>query len=639
MRSTWRRWTVACTIASGVWGTVGIQLATAAPPPIEQALGLNSIQRDVEYDRPAAADIPKCTIQAENVGQSKGWVVRSPAGQTLRKFVDTNGDNVVDLWCYYQDGLEVYRDIDTDNNGKADQYRWLNTAGCRWGLDSNEDGKIDSWKQISAEEVSAEVIGAIVARDAARFSNVLLTAAELAELGLSPERVTEVKAKLDAAPTAFNEALRAQKLVPAKSQWVQFGAGRPGIVPAGTDGSTKDILVYENVVAVIDSEGKHGQVPIGTLIQVGNNWRLLGAPDLAAEEGLADSGLFFRVVPNVPAPAADGQTPGAPDKATQDLLAKLEEVDKASAKAANPEEEARFNAQRADILGQLAAGAATDADRAQWCRQLADTVSAAVQSNALPDGVDRLAALFEQLKTKGADAELLAYVKFRQLTADYSRSLQASDADFAKVQDKWLADLQQFVADFPKSPDTAEAMLQLAIAKEFAGEEDQAKTFYAKIATDFGDSSSAAKAAGAKARLESVGKPLVLRGADLQGRKFDIGQFRGKVVLVQYWATWCEPAKADMALLKELQAKYAKSGFTVIGVNLDNQRASLDEFLKTNRLPWLQIFEPGGLDGRLANEMGILTLPTMLLIDEKGNVVDRNIHVSQLDTELKKRLK
>ena len=110
-------------------------------------------------------------------------------------------------------------------------------------------------------------------------------------------------------------------------------------------------------------------------------------------------------------------------------------------------------------------------------------------------------------------------------------------------------------------------------------------------------------------------------------------------MLVQYWATWCEPAKADMALLKELQAKYAKSGFTIVGVNLDNEKASLDEFLKTNRLPWVQIYESGGLDGRLANELGILTLPTMILLDEKGNVVDRNIHISQLDTELKKRLK
>ena len=56
-----------------------------------------------------------------------------------------------------------------------------------------------------------------------------------------------------------------QKAVGPDAVWVQFSASRPGVVPAGTDGSTKDLRVYENVVAVVESGGKHGQVQIGTL--------------------------------------------------------------------------------------------------------------------------------------------------------------------------------------------------------------------------------------------------------------------------------------------------------------------------------------------------------------------------------------
>ena len=118
----------------------------------------------------------------------------------------------------------------------------------------------------------------------------------------------------------------------------------------------------------------------------------------------------------------------------------------------------------------------------------------------------------------------------------------------------------------------------------------------------------------------------------------DVAEYRGKVVLVQYWATWCEPCKSDMARLKELYAKYAGRGFAIVGVSLDHSKDELTTYLDEHRVPWKHVFEEGGLDSRPANEMGILTLPTMLLIDKKGNVISRNIHVAELAGELKKLL-
>ena len=76
-------------------------------------------------------------------------MVKTDGSQVLRRFLDTNGDNKVDQWCYFKDGIEIYRDIDANFNNKADQYRWLGTAGTRWGLDDDENGQIDSWKVIS----------------------------------------------------------------------------------------------------------------------------------------------------------------------------------------------------------------------------------------------------------------------------------------------------------------------------------------------------------------------------------------------------------------------------------------------------------------------------------------------------------
>ena len=122
-------------------------------PSVEQTLSLfKPTQKDVEYETPPPEDFKKCRISVERVGKISGWVVFGPNGQVLRRFVDSDGDSTVDQWRYYNHGLEVYRDIDTNHNSKPDQCRWLNTGGSRRAVDSNEDGRIDSWKSLSPEE-------------------------------------------------------------------------------------------------------------------------------------------------------------------------------------------------------------------------------------------------------------------------------------------------------------------------------------------------------------------------------------------------------------------------------------------------------------------------------------------------------
>ena len=106
-------------------------------------------------------------------------------------------------------------------------------------------------------------------------------------------------------------------------------------------------------------------------------------------------------------------------------------------------------------------------------------------------------------------------------------------------------------------------------------------------------------------------------------------------MLIQYWATWSAPAKTDMATLKELWNKYGRS-FAVIGVNLDGNVEDLKAYLAENPLPWQQIHEKGGMDSRPANALGILTVPTMILVDKNGKVVNRNVSTVELESELKR---
>ena len=196
-------------------------------------------------------------------------------------------------------------------------------------------------------------------------------------------------------------------------------------MPADTDGPSKDLQVYENVFAVVETGGKHSQVQIGTLLRVGDVWRLIDAPAIVAEGQRRDrpGGLFLpgrgpQSPQRARPPAAqrpDAETPGRPGEARS----------------------VRSPA-GADLLEQIAESAKTPEERTMWYRQLADTISAAVQSGKSPDGDKRLETLFHKLQKNEADKPLAAYVRFRQLMAQYTLSLQAPKADFAKIQAEWL---------------------------------------------------------------------------------------------------------------------------------------------------------------------------------------------------------
>ena len=415
-----------------------------------------------------------------------------------------------------------------------------------------------------------------------------------------------------------------------------MAALRPGTVPAGTDGSTKDLVVYENAVAVAESGGKHMQLQLGTLVRVGDTWRLTSAPQLEGEGSNESAKNMFS--PSRPATATSRERPTRPadrrpscwpiwSKSTRKLTIRL-----------TGKNWPRSIRKRPQILQEIASVVDTPEDRAQWVRQAADFMSATVQSGGWPAGVDRLSELHAKLAKDPAGEELASYVEFRYLTAQYGRDLQTQGVDFPKVQAAWLANLEKYVNDHPKSADTPEAMLQLAMAQEFAGQDEEAKKWYEQIRSNFADSATAKKAAGAITRLDSVGKAVRLKGTNVntavKAGAIDLSQFKDKVVLIQYWATWCEPAIVDLAQLKEVNNLYAKDGLVIIGVSLDNKAEDLAAYLQNHKLAWPQIFEPGGLDSRLANEMGILTLPTMILVGKDGKVVNRSVHITELEREV-----
>lgn len=609
-------------------------LSAWAATSATDALKYKPVQKDVAYEIPSAAAAKDCLIKTEDGGAS--WVVRAANGDILRKFTDTNKDKRVDTWCYFSAGLEVYRDIDSDFNGQADQYRWFNSAGMRWGIDKDEDSKIDSWKLISAEEAAEEVVAAAKTNDTARFKRLLLSVSELKKLGLPAATHKRLAARLQTAQKNFSK-LTASKSLKKDLEFRDFGGLKPGMVPAKFGSKSKDLLVYESVWAMVYQAGDFEQLQLGTMINVQGAWKLIDCPEFGNTAQVA-GGFFYGTNPgNVTAGNTGLAIVSEPTAKMQEVLAKLEKIDQQLMQVTG-KRKMTLNNNRAGLLLELANVSNTAAERSQWLRQLADMVSAGTQDGSFPNGIKYLKKLEAQLAKAGQSDDLLAYFEFRRMLAKYyGVTLAKADVDHAKAHEQWLKDLEAFVEAHPKNDDCAEALRQLAMGSEISGENKQAIKWYSQIIADHPDSFHTPMAKGAVVRLGSVGRQITLKGKSVTGSNVDLTKLRGKSVVIQYWTSTNDVCKADHAVLNNLYKKHGGGrGLAIISVNLDYERNDLMAYLKANRLPWPQLFESGGFESRYAQEMGVVTVPLMMLVGPDGKVVNDNILAAEIEAALKK---
>ncbi|MGE5194380.1 MAG: thioredoxin, partial [Deltaproteobacteria bacterium] len=214
----------------------------AEPPTVKQALGVPPHHADVEFDTPDPKQYDQCKVTGVQAGKATGWLLTGPDGQPLRRFMDTDGNDVVDTFSYYKNGLEVYRDIVTKPNGKKDQFRWLNTGGMRWGIDTNGDGKIDVYKQISAEEVSRLAVRALVTQDASLLAPLLITKEDLKNLGIKGTLDAKLLASVADPAAKLKKAAANSKIIQSRTTWMRFDAAPPAAVPADASKTTNDLV-------------------------------------------------------------------------------------------------------------------------------------------------------------------------------------------------------------------------------------------------------------------------------------------------------------------------------------------------------------------------------------------------------------
>jgi thiol-disulfide isomerase/thioredoxin len=241
-------------------------------------------------------------------------------------------------------------------------------------------------------------------------------------------------------------------------------------------------------------------------------------------------------------------------------------------------------------------------------------------SLALPKGSRSAAEIYaEILGSPDADAEVKADASSARLIA---MSEKVSTQKLSLPE--WERELAKHLRSFPEHSDNVVLVeMRLTMVEELANArfipllEDLAKSKVPEIAE-----LASSRLAAAKTMAELKAKPLELKFQAFDGSDVDLEKLRGKVVLIDFWATWCGPCMAEMPKVVKAYDDFKTKGFEIIGISLDEERADLARVLKAKNITWPQYFDGKGWENPYAKKYGIEAIPAMWLVNKAGMVID-----------------
>lgn len=308
-------------------------------------------------------------------------------------------------------------------------------------------------------------------------------------------------------------------------------------------------------------------------------------------------------------PAAGGNDPYAvPTGNSQVLAAFLQQL--MQVKPKNAEEITKLNEAKRKAAEKLLAAKPNN-------EQLQLAVKA--KSSALQDPTE-LAAFEEEMK-KGGKKPLARIVHSRLLTVKLDQTV-TKIPEFRKVAEEvktFLGGVKQFQLG------DEQLIKHVCTAAEDTGDNKLAGEMYDEMAgflpKQMPFSSMALDMQACARRFKLPGNPMRLEARSLEGKAISLTGYKGKVVLVDFWATWCPPCRAEIPNIKQAYTNFHDKGFEVIGVSIDTcPLEELQNFLKKEEVPWT-ICRDIDTPGKNADYYGIHLFPTMILIGRDGRVI------------------
>jgi len=187
-----------------------------------------------------------------------------------------------------------------------------------------------------------------------------------------------------------------------------------------------------------------------------------------------------------------------------------------------------------------------------------------------------------------------------------------------------MAELEQtgreLIKEFPDVPAGYQCLLILSDRSP----PEKTKALLTEVVNGNAPDQFKALARGRLKQMDIKGKPIEIAFTAVDGREVDLKKMRGKVVVLDFWGTWCMPCVMSMPHLKEVYEKYHSQGLELVGIDFDNDKEKLLSFLEEKEIKWPQHFDGKGQQNDFGVEFGIDRWPTVWVLDKEGKLRDMN---------------